>query len=111
MPGQLRGPAPGSSTPLPTPNPSVVFCEVEDGAVLLSTEAEVYYGLNQVGARVWALLPPTETTLEGLCLRLSQEYPEVSLELLRTDVTALLQDLVQSDLLAPPAGGSTASKV
>lgn len=88
-------------TQLPHPDPHVVFCEVEEGAVLLSTAEEVYYGLNAVGARVWKLLPPTQSHLEDLCSVLAQEYPEVDAEELRADVAALLDDLVRSRLVVP----------
>ena len=44
---------------LPVPNPKVLFKSMSDGAVLFSTDNEVYFGLNSVGARVWELLPPS----------------------------------------------------
>jgi Coenzyme PQQ synthesis protein D (PqqD) len=88
-------------TPLPRPNPAVVFCEVQEGAVLLSTEEEAYYGLNAVGARVWSLLPPIRKTLQDLCTALKEEYPDVDPESLRVDVIALLEDLVSARLVVP----------
>lgn len=88
-------------TRLPHPDPNVVFCEVEEGAVLLSTAEEVYYGLNTVGARVWKLLPPSHSDLEELCSVLALEYPEVNAEDLRADVAALLDDLVRTRLVVP----------
>jgi hypothetical protein len=74
---------------------------VEQGAVLLSTAEEVYYGLNSVGARVWKLLPPLHRNLEELCSVLALEYPDVDAEELRADVAALLDDLVRSRLVVP----------
>ncbi len=71
-------------TPLPLPSPAVVFCEVEGGAVLLSTVDETYYGLNPVGARIWTLLPPAHGSLESLCEALAGEYPDVDPLLCRT---------------------------
>lgn len=88
-------------TRLPHPDPHVVFCEVEQGAVLLSTAEEVYYGLNSVGARVWKLLPPQHRNLDELCSVLALEYPDVDAEELRADVAALLDDLVRSRLVVP----------
>lgn len=84
---------------LPQPNPTVVYCEVEDGAVLLSTEEEAYYGLNAVGARIWALLPPAHETLGSLCDALNQFYPAVSPNTLRQDVLELLTDLLKNGLV------------
>ena len=44
---------------LPRPHPGVLFKTVSDGAVLLHVEEEIYFGLNDVGTRIWQLLPPT----------------------------------------------------
>lgn len=85
---------------LPRPNPSVVFCEVEDGAVLLSTANEVYYGLNKVGARVWALLPPVHQDVRSLCVALAAEYADVDQAVLMSDVIALLEDLLKAGLVS-----------
>ena len=43
---------------LPIPNPDVIHKAVGDGAVLLSTKDEVYYGLNAVGTCIWERLSP-----------------------------------------------------
>jgi hypothetical protein len=79
-----------------------VFCAVEEGAVLLSTEDETYYGLNAVGARVWSLLPPAHLTLESLCAALAADYPEADPDELASDVMALLDDLLESRLVVQP---------
>lgn len=84
---------------LPKPEPSVVFCEVEEGAVLLSTSEETYYGLNSVGARVWQLLSRHET-YESLCIELSASYPGVELQLLYADVSTLIVDLLGNGLVS-----------
>ncbi len=83
---------------LPGPHGAVVFQTVSDGAVLLHTEEEVYYGLNAVAVRVWELLPDSRH-LEGLCDRLSAHYPDVPLEQLRADVTELLAALERAGLV------------
>ena len=57
-PARTASPAPGPTEPmLPSPAPGVLFQALPDGAVLLDTRSEVYFGLNAVGARVWQLLP------------------------------------------------------
>ena len=63
---------------LPRPHPAVMFREVSDGAVLLQMEDEIYFGLNEVGSRIWQLLPPSCATLEELCARLGETYPDVA---------------------------------
>ena len=79
----------------------MVFCEVEEGAVLLATEEETYYGLNGVGARVWSLLPPAHQTIESLCTALGAHYQDVHVDDLEADVRALLDDLLRNRLVLP----------
>lgn len=86
---------------LPRPNPAVVYCEVEEGAVLLSTKEEAYYGLNPVGARIWSLLSSPNQSLESLCSTLGADYPEVGAEALEADVVVLLEDLLRNQLVLP----------
>jgi hypothetical protein len=88
---------------LPRPDPAVVCCEVEDGAVLLSTADEVYYGLNRVGLRIWQLLPPVHRQLDELCDAVARDYPDADRDELRADVEALLSDLLAAKLLVRPA--------
>lgn len=91
-------------TLLPTPNSEIIFQPVENGAVLLHVTEEVYYGLNDVGARIWQGLPPTHDTLEALCAKLSAEYPEVPQESIRQDIVELLSDLAVHGLVHPLPG-------
>jgi len=84
---------------LPIPHPAVVYRAVSDGAVLLSTADEVYYGLNAVGARVWELLPPVSRTVEELCATVAAGYPETEAATIRADVLELLQTLEAHGLL------------
>lgn len=83
---------------LPVPADDVVYSRVPDGAVLLSTEQEVYYGLNEVGARVWELLPESDD-LDDLCGELHEEYPDGGAERIRRDVRELLGDLREHGLV------------
>lgn len=84
---------------LPHPHPAVMFREVSDGAVLLQMEDEIYFGLNEVGSRVWQLLPPTCADLDELCARLGEVYPDVPGDQLLADVTELLDQLREHKLL------------
>ena len=83
---------------LPGPRDAVVFQTVSDGAILLHTEEEVYYGLNAVAVRVWELLPD-HRDLGELCACLSADYPGVAPDQLRTDVTELLDALERAGLV------------
>ena len=84
---------------LPRARASVVFQKVPGGAVLLSTDDEVYYGLNGVGARVWELLGECDDA-EALCMRVASEYPDAPADAVREDVLALLASLQESRLVA-----------
>lgn len=88
---------------LPVPHPAVIFRTLPDGAVLLHTTSEVYYGLNLVGARVWELLPPLSNDLHDLCERLAREYPDADPAEIRADVVDLMQELREAGLVTERA--------
>ena len=85
---------------LPHPSPDVVYRAVADGAVLLSTKRELYFGLNAVGACVWERLPPVFTDLDELCADIGRLHPEVHPTTIRADVQQLLGDLLEHGLVA-----------
>jgi hypothetical protein len=78
-----------------------VFKSLSEGALLFSTDDEIYLGLNEVGCRVWQLLPPACETLEEMVDQLVREYPEVTADVIRADVLELLEDLGKHGLLEP----------
>ncbi|HLV26341.1 MAG TPA: PqqD family protein [Gemmatimonadales bacterium] len=86
---------------LPTPNPAVLFQPVAEGAILLHTEQEIYFGLNEVGALVWQLLPPHSKDLSEVLHSLGQRYPEVDIRDIELDVSGLLEELAGSGLVVP----------
>src|SRR5439155_1531234 len=92
---------------LPTADPQVICCGVAGGAVLLSTEQEVYYGLNTVGAYVWEHLPPVCQTVEQLSAALSALHPDVPVESIRADIQELLDALGAHGLVHSPVGAPT----
>jgi len=92
---------------LPLPAASVVFQRIDDGAVLFAPSTEIYFGLNEVGARVWELLPPACTSLDDVCAELARAYPDVAATTLRTDVEELLAQLLAEGLVTPPDHGAT----
>ena len=67
--------------------------------MLLHVEDEVYFGLNEVGCRVWQLLPPNSSDLSALVAALAAVYPDVSEAVLREDVTELLLQLEDAGLV------------
>jgi len=84
---------------LPVATAHAVYGPLSDGAVLFSTKDEVYFGLNQVGAQVWELLPPATHSLSELCTNLERRFEGVDPDVLRRDVEALLEDLLANGLV------------
>ena len=81
---------------VPAPRASVVWTKMPDGAVLFSTETEVYYSLNALGAFIWALLP---RSVDELCAAVEDEYSGATREQIQADVTELLKNLELSALI------------
>jgi hypothetical protein len=90
------------SPSLPRPHAAVICRSVSDGAVLLHTEQELYYGLNSVGLLVWEGLPPAQESMDALCRGLSERFPDVPPEEIEADVRELLEDLERIGLVVPP---------
>jgi len=76
----------------------VLSQEVNGETVLLDLEGESYFGLNEVGTRIWQLLQSKPTVAETLNT-LSDEY-DVSREQLESDVGELLAKLADAGLIA-----------
>ena len=74
-----------------------VSSDLDGEAVILHLEEGVYYGLNEVGARIWQLIQAPKS-LEEVYSALLEEY-EVKPERCRQDLLAVLQDLDEHDLL------------
>lgn len=76
---------------------SVLFRELGEESVLLELDSGRYYGLNQVGTRMWRLLAD-HGRLEPVCQILVQEY-DVLPERAESDLVNLVQVLVSRGLL------------
>lgn len=87
------------ATPLPKVRPDVIVQSVPEGAVLLATRDEIYFGLNEVGAEIWTLLAGGADSLEALGAHLGARYPDVPQPMLRADVLELLEDLAAAGLV------------
>ena len=87
---------------LPLVNPAVIYKGMSDGAVLFDPRVEIYFGLNEVGARVWQMLPPASSSLDEIVKKLAAIYPEVSEDTIRQDVKELLDQLVEQGLAVAP---------
>ena len=86
--------------------PEQVLIQHLDGeAVLLNLETETYFGLDEVGARIWTLLEGSDS-IQAAYEALLEEY-EVEPEPLRADLAAFLVQLLEHRLIelgAEPTG-------
>jgi hypothetical protein len=78
-----------------------------EGAVLFSTDEEVYFGVNAVGARIWQLLPPATSTFEQLCAELAKQYNDVDVSRIRADARKYIDELIASGLALPAENAET----
>ena len=75
----------------------VVSAELDGEAVLLNVVSGVYFGLNDVGAEIWRRLAAGVTCSE-LVDELFEIY-DVERGRLRSDIEALLDELLAADLV------------
>jgi len=97
----------GSPASGPSVADGVIFQRVSDGAILLSTEDEIYFGLNEVGAEIWQRLEE-DRSLEAICAELRDRYPEVDEARIRSDVEDLLRELSREGLVSWSGAGAAA---
>lgn len=78
-------------------SPETLINIIEGESVLLNLDNESYYGLDEVGTRMWELLTTSET-IQAAYDRLLEEY-EVDASTLRTDLAEMISSLVEQGLL------------
>ncbi|HEV8189339.1 MAG TPA: PqqD family protein [Pyrinomonadaceae bacterium] len=75
----------------------VLISHLQEESVILNLESERYFGLDDVGTRFLTVLTTSES-LEAAYETLSSEY-EVDPQVLRQDLLALVEKLVDQGLL------------
>lgn len=81
-----------------------VSSDLAGEVVLLSLETGMYYGLDQVGARVWDLMKDP-VRVADLCATIVQEYDVDAAECER-DVLELLNQMASAGLVEIAGGGA-----
>ena len=76
---------------------NVLFRELDGESVILSLESEAYFGLDDVGTRIWLQLT-SQPTIQDAYDALLNEY-EVEPDVLQADVFKLVTELVAAGLL------------
>lgn len=75
----------------------VLFQEVAGNAALLNLDTETYYGLDDVGTRMWQAME-TSATIGDAARALSDVY-DAPLETLQNDIVQLVLDLQKNGLV------------
>ena len=88
-----------------TAPPDVIAREIDGETVLLDLEGGNYYGLDEIGTRMWVLLT-TSPTIEAAFEVLLGEF-DVDSGTLREDLTALVTRLTDEKLLELTSEQST----
>ena len=78
--------------------PDVLHQELGGETVLLNLANESYFGLDEIGTKVWQVLAETHSA-QAVIARLLDEY-EVTADQLRTDVEQLISQLAAAGLVA-----------
>lgn len=78
--------------------PDVLHQELAGETVLLNLANESYFGLDEIGTRIWQVLAET-SSLHDVVMRLLAEY-DVAPELLRADVERLVTQLADAGLVS-----------
>ena len=92
-----------TSNSLPRPRGSVIFKEMDDGAVLYCTDSETYFGLNPVGVTIWRFLETGTPETEALLNSVHNAFPDAPEPDVRTDVMEFLDELREAELVVDAA--------
>jgi len=79
------------------PSPDVLVQELDGEAVVLNLESERYFGLDDVGTRIWQQLLE-HGRLERVCEEMQKEY-DVDESTLLADVLRLVEELIDAGIV------------
>jgi hypothetical protein len=79
------------------PTENILIRELEGESVLLNLNTESYFGLDDVGSRMWSVLTTTGSVQDS-CRLLAKEY-DVPEEQLRVDLRVLIEALIEHGLV------------
>ena len=75
----------------------VLISRLQEESVILNLDSERYYGLDDVGTRFLSVLT-TSSSIDAAYHLLAEEY-DVDREVLREDLEALIQNLLQQGII------------
>jgi hypothetical protein len=80
------------------PSEDVVAREVSGEFVLMDLESGTYFGLNQVGSRIWKAVEEAPSSLAALCDIVEAEF-DAPRDVIERDVAELASDLLKQGLI------------
>lgn len=84
------------------PGDDVVAREVGGETILLDLGTGTYFGLNEVGGKVWHALDAGQKSVAELCDIVEQEF-DAKREIIERDIAALVEDLTARGLVSRQA--------
>jgi hypothetical protein len=75
----------------------VLISRLQEESVILNLDSERYYGLDDVGTRFLSVLT-TANSIDAAYQSLAEEY-DIDREVLRQDLVALIQNLLQQGII------------
>jgi hypothetical protein len=75
----------------------VLISPLQEESVILNLDSERYYGLDDVGTRFLSVLT-TANSIDAAYQSLAEEY-DIDREVLRQDLVALIQNLLQQGII------------
>lgn len=86
-------------------NTEVLSSKIDEEAILMSFEAESYFGLDPVGSRIWELLSKQPATVDELVVLLMEEY-EINETICRKHVQEFICDMSAKKLIRQVAASA-----
>ncbi|MGD1855039.1 MAG: lasso peptide biosynthesis PqqD family chaperone [Leptolyngbyaceae cyanobacterium] len=86
-----------SSAAIISTTPDQIASELDGEAVILNLATGMYYGLNELGARIWELIQ-TPCTFDSILHHLLEEY-EVQPDICQNDLTKILIEMKEASLI------------
>ncbi|MEA5466123.1 lasso peptide biosynthesis PqqD family chaperone [Leptothoe sp. PORK10 BA2] len=77
--------------------PNQIASELEGEAIILNLVSGMYYGLNEVGAKIWELIQQP-CTFENILNGLLEEY-DVQPDICQQDLAKILEDMKEARLI------------
>ena len=78
-------------------NPNICSREFDGETVMMDEKLENYFGLDEIGTRIWQLLEQ-KRTIEQLCQQLVREY-NVDFDQCHADIEPFLRQLIDDNML------------